>query len=307
VILEMMGDGRLHLTGIAMLAPYLTVENRDTLLKRATHRTKHQIEELIAELLRRPDVPGVIRKLPDRPELRPDGVGGPELGPDAVPILQLRPDAVGQPALELRPDAVALPAPVLMPPAVVQPLSPGRYKVQFTASAQLKEKLERLRALMRSRVPDGDLAAIIEEAVAEKLERLEARRFAKVSAPRKGLPETNLFTSSRYIPAPVRRAVSRRDGNRCRYVDSQGRRCPERDRLEYHHRFPYALGVDHSPKNICLMCQTHNAYLAERDYGKEAMDRHRSSGRSPGVQGALDDAAAGQRHRRSGVRSRESD
>jgi len=172
------------------------------------------------------------------------------------------------------------------PPAVVQPLAPGRYKVQFTASAELKDKLERLRALMRSKVPDGDLAAIIEAAVTEKLERLEGKRFAKVCRPRKGPPEANTLASSRYIPAPVRRVVSERDGGRCRYVDSRGRRCPERGRLEYHHRFPYALGVDHSPKNICLMCRTHNAYLAERDYGKEAMTRHRSSRRSLGAMSA---------------------
>jgi hypothetical protein len=57
--------------------------------------------------------------------------------------------------------------------AVVEPLAPSRYKVQFTASAQLKDKLERLQALLRSEVPDGDLAAVIEKAVTEKLERLE--------------------------------------------------------------------------------------------------------------------------------------
>ena len=264
VVLIMLGDGRLHLTAIAMLAPYLTAENRDTVLERATHRTKRQVEELIAKIEPRPDAPAVIRKLPESPQLRPDGV--------EAPVLELRPDVVAPPA----PTTLA---PTQTAPRVVQPLAPGRYKVQFTASAELKAKLERLQALMRSKVRDGDLAAIIEEAVTEKLERLEARRFAKVSAPRKGLSETHLSTSSRYIPAPVRRAVSERDGQRCRYVDSQGRRCPERGRLEYHHRYPYALGVDHSPRNVCLMCPTHNAYLAERDYGKEAMARHRGSGR----------------------------
>ncbi len=137
--------------------------------------------------------------------------------------------------------------------------------------------LERLQALMGSR----DLAAVLEKAVDEKLERLERKSFAKTSTPRKGLRETDLSPSSRYIPAPVRRAVYERDGGRCRYVDSQGRRCPERGRLEYHHRYyPFALGGDHSPRNTCLMCDTHNAYLAERDYGKEAMARHRRSGKS---------------------------
>ena len=66
VLLDMLGDGRLHLTAIGMLAPYLTAENRDTLLERATHRTKRQVEELIAELTPRPDVPAVVRKLPTR-------------------------------------------------------------------------------------------------------------------------------------------------------------------------------------------------------------------------------------------------
>jgi hypothetical protein len=57
--------------------------------------------------------------------------------------------------------------------------------VQFTASAEFYHKLEKLRALMGSKVPDGDLAAVIEQAVTEKLERLEARRFARTRAPRK--------------------------------------------------------------------------------------------------------------------------
>ena len=72
--------------------------------------------------------------------------------------------------------------------------------MQFTASAGLLEKLERLRALMRSQVPDGDLGAVIEAAVAEKLERLEARRFAATARPRKDLTTTDTSTSSRRIP-----------------------------------------------------------------------------------------------------------
>ena len=55
---------------------------------------------------------------------------------------------------------------------------------------------------MRSSVPDGDLAAIIEEAVTEKLERLESKRFGKTKSPRKSLEKTDTSPSSRYIPAP---------------------------------------------------------------------------------------------------------
>jgi hypothetical protein len=152
--------------------------------------------------------------------------------------------------------------------------------VQFTASAGLHEKLERLRALMRSQVPDGDLGAVIEAAVTEKLERLEARRFAATARPRKDLSTTDTSPSSRRIPAAVRRAVHERDGGRCRYVDASGRRCGERHHLEHHHIHPFGLGGDHRPDNIRLMCVQHNAYLAEHDYGREAMACFRRSRRA---------------------------
>ena len=201
--------------------------------------------------------------------------------------------------LTLSPDASSFsgpPSPNPPPsPPVVQPLAPGRYKVQFTATAALREKLARLQALMRSQVPDGDLGSIIEAAVTEKLERLEARRFAATGRPRKHLSTTETSPSSRRIPAAVRRAVHERDGGRCRYVDASGRRCSERPRLEYHHLHPFGLGGDHRPENIRLMCVQHNAYLAEHDYGGQAMDRFKRSGR-PGTQ-----RASGARPRAHGV------
>jgi hypothetical protein len=125
-------------------------------------------------------------------------------------------------------------------------------------------------------MPDSDLAAVIEQAVTEKLERLEARRYAKTTAPRKSLATTDFAALSRHVPAAVRRVVRERDENRCCYVDSQGRRCPERNRLRYHHRHPYGYGGDHSPQNICLMCPTHNRYMAEHDYGLKTMSQYSS-------------------------------
>ena len=267
VLLTMLADGRLHLTAIAKLAPHLTPENR---------------EELLAELLPRPDAPALIRKLPERRTVAPqtpaprqsaDGsasVSGPRLDGIVPSGPELRLDGVDSPRVELRLDAVGASA----SPATVQPLAPGRYKVQFTASAALRDKLERLQALMRSSVPDGDLATLIEEAVTEKLERLEARRFARTKAPRRGLSESQTKPSSRHIPAAVRRAVHERDGGRCRFVDEQGRRCTARDGLEFHHRHPFGLGGDHSLEGIALLCRAHNHYLAEVDYGRLAMARH---------------------------------
>jgi hypothetical protein len=157
----------------------------------------------------------------------------------------------------------------------VKPLGAARFRVEFTASAELRDKLRRLEALMRFSKPGLDLAAVIEVAVTEKLERLEARRFGQVKAPRKGLAETDTRPRSRHIPAAVRRAVHQRDGGRCTFVDAQGRRCTERQRLEYHHAGrTWAQGGDHSVGNVQLVCPPHNRYLAEQEYGTDVMRRY---------------------------------
>jgi hypothetical protein len=287
-LLAMLSDGRLHLSGIAKLVPLLTRENQDELLRRATHLSKRRIVELVAELAPRPDSPAVIRKLPEQ---RPMPMRGApttpnaawregKLGPDGVRPVTTPTGVLGREdagaSLELRPDAVEAPAAATdfrarSRPAVVEPLAPARYKVQFTASAELRDKLRRLTALMRSRVPDGDLAAIIEQAVTEKLERLEARRYAQSKAPRKGVADVETAPVTRHVPAAVRRAVSERDGRRCRYVDERGRRCSEERRLEFHHRHPFGMGGDHSSANLSLLCPSHNRYLAERDFGQAAI------------------------------------
>jgi hypothetical protein len=273
VLLVLLATGRLHLAGIARLAPHLTAVNRDALLQRAANRSKREIEEIVAELSPRPDAPSSMRRLP------PPRVPGLELGPAraAEPASARSAVSPAGPGLD-RVDPCHDPSPLRA--AAIQPLAPARYKIQFTAGADLRDKLERLRGLMRAEVPDGDLAAIIEKAVTEKLECLEARRRGATKAPRKSIATSNTSPASRHVPAAVRRAVWERDGGRCRYMDAQGRRCSERHRLEYHHRHPFGLGGDRSPGNISLMCRAHNLYIAEQDYGSAVMARHRQSERA---------------------------
>ena len=172
-------------------------------------------------------------------------------------------------ALAAKPEPPATPE----KPATVKPLSPARYKVAFTASEELRDKLERLQALM----PGGDLASIIDAAVSEKLERLQAKRYGKANKPRNNLEDADTSPGVRGISAPVKRAVWERDGGRCTFVGAEGKRCPERHRLEFHHEEPYALGGDRSADNLRLLCPAHNAYMAELDYGKEKMHQHRRS------------------------------
>jgi hypothetical protein len=154
---------------------------------------------------------------------------------------------------------------------LVQPLAPGRYRVQFTASEALRNKLERLQALR----PGAGLATLVEQAVTGELERLEARRFGKTRAPRKTLADADTSGGPRAIPASVRRAVYERAGGRCAFRDARGRRCDERSRLQFHHRHPHGYGGERTPENISLLCRSHNQHLAEIDYGQTAIARRR--------------------------------
>jgi len=162
---------------------------------------------------------------------------------------------------------------------VVEPIAPARFKVQFTASAELRDKLCRAKALLRHKDPDADLSETIDEAVTLLLGKLEAKRFGKTKTPRKALADTDTSASSRYVPAAVRRVVFDRDQGRCAYVDeATGRRCSCTDpgKLEYHHLTPFALGCDHDPNRVELRCRAHNQYQAELDFGPETMQRYRT-------------------------------
>jgi hypothetical protein len=130
---------------------------------------------------------------------------------------------------------------------------------------------------MRSSVPDGDLGRIIDIAISEKLQRVEAKRFGLTKASRSDLSEADTSPSSRHIPAAVRRLVHERDGGRCAYRDEDGLRCARRHDLEFHHKHPFACGGDHSPANLTLMCRAHNTLLAEQDYGENVMARFRAA------------------------------
>jgi hypothetical protein len=258
-LLPMLRDGRLHLSGIARLAPHLTRQNADEVLKRASGMSYREVRELVCELEPKPDVAPTIRKLPSRASST--NATAVELGAHRVESSRLNSRTAPEPARR----------------AEVEPLAQDRHLVRFTASTELRKKLERLQALMRSSVPDGDLARLIDIAVSEKLERIEARRFARTRKPRQRLGETDTTPHSRHIPAAVRRAVHARDGGRCAFRDKRGRRCAKRHDLEFHHKKPFGRGGDHSPSNLTLMCRTHNTLMAELDYGEDVIARLRAS------------------------------
>ena len=154
-----------------------------------------------------------------------------------------------------------IPAP---PPPLVEPLSPDRYRVSFTASRETSEMLEMAQDLLRHTIPSGDRAQIVGRALQALVEDLVRRKFAVARRPRASQGQAD---ESRNIPAEVRRAVFIRDRGRCGFIGTHGRRCGERAFVQFHHLIPYAAGGRPTVENIALRCRAHNAYEAEIFYG----------------------------------------
>jgi len=258
VILDLLADGSINLTTVRVLAPHLTAENHRRALKEAIGRTKAGVEEIRARLAPQPDAPALVRKLPvpDRATARQhvaplvagglstEGSAAPKPGPPMTTMIRPNPD-------DHRP--------------AVQPLSPGRYRVQFTVGEETKEKLRRVQDLLRREIPDGDLGAIFDRSLTLLLADAEKKAFAATTRPRSsGRP---VKPGSRTIPARVKRSVWRRDGGQCAFVGRKGR-CAQRSFLEFHHVDPHAHGGEATVDNISLRCRVHNVYESELLFGR---------------------------------------
>ena len=271
LILEMVAGGEIHLTGVNLLGAHLTEENHRELLVRARHRSKRQIEKLVAEIAPKPDAPSRVVALP-----RP--VAAPATRPAATPADAQEvhaPDRVDQPTGQVvhAPERVASAAVAAAasvraaPAAVVQPLSPRRYQVRVTVGEEAHAALCQLQDLLSHQVPDRDPAVIVSRALELLLERTLAKKASMTRQPRAAKDPREPASRTRHIPAAVRRAVWTRDEGRCAHVDGRGRRCSSTRFLQFHHLDNWGRGADHTIERIELRCRAHNQYQAVLDYG----------------------------------------
>jgi 5-methylcytosine-specific restriction endonuclease McrA len=255
VILERLHDGTLSLTALGLLAPHLTAENHVRVLGAAEHKSKREVGQLVAALRPKPDVAPMLRKLPG-----PMLSAAPSTPPGAADTLPTS-TAPDDPAA-----AMVLP----LRRADVKPLAPERFKLQLTLSRATHDKLRRIQDLLRHTVPDGDLEKIVDKALTLLLEHAERTKMSATPRPRCGGSQT----TTRRIPAAVKRAVWDRDGGRCAFHGSEGR-CQETGFLEFHHVVPYAVGGETRVENLQLRCRAHNALEAERWFGGLPLVRER--------------------------------
>lgn len=306
IVIEMLRRGDVHLSAIGLLARCLTQENHLALLTAARHKTKREVERQVADVRPRPTVPDAIRKLPgvDAAHKTVRAPLDASAAPRADEAEFSFPATTDEAAAPSGQSPFAQPSRTERTPARragVEPLGGERWKVQFTASAEVLEKLRLAQDLLRHQLPCGDLDRIFDRALSALVQELSQSKFA-ANSPRRAQhgasgtapngrdpvdasPAASPAASAvapavaptvaptvaprvppkrtRHIPADVRRQVSRRDGRTCAFVGAGDRRCGARGFLEFHHVTPYARGGDASVENIQLRCRAHNQYESD--------------------------------------------
>jgi hypothetical protein len=278
-----LAEGRLNLSAVVMLTPYLAAETVDELLTATAYRSKAEIERFLAQRFPRPDVPTQMRPLApalptDLLATRPVGTSTDERvpGPVGTSTDELAPGPVGTRVdpLALRPVEASpqryVPA-CLGTPSKVTPLSSQRFALQVTIGRSTHDKLRYAQELLSHRSPSGEVAEVLDRALDVLIRELEKAKFAATKRPRRS---RRPGTRPRHVPAEVKRAVWERDGGRCTFVSDAGRRCPSRKFLEFDHIDEVARGGRASVAGIRLRCRAHNQFSAERTFGVDFM-RHK--------------------------------
>jgi hypothetical protein len=333
MIFQLIAEGRLSLSAAALLKPHLLASNLPELVHAVSGQSVQAARQALAAFFPRPDVVDSIRKLPER-EPAPQRDQTPSLfgmhsstshlarseSPasaddtatsighvlrQAATVPFPEPSLHGEKRAPLpRGSSLDSVAANLLPPRpqALEPLSPGRYKVSFTASGTLKEKLELARDLMRHSIPDGDLATILERALDLLITDRMKHRFGAGSRARRSAasndapgdllqtissthhekrevaaqptpPATDNYSMSETVPRAVRRAILERDGLRCTWRGPDGTQCSARAWLERDHRRARSLGGPTHLENLRHLCRAHNRRAAEHIHGSHHIER----------------------------------
>ncbi len=248
------------------------------MLDAARHKSKRDIQRLVAGLAPKPDVAAIVRRIavtkplsaapPDRVKTAaaPAAPNRPSRARAVASVSSLF-DVLDAPAAIDASDASGLSVPSTH--AQPEPAVPAdRYLLRLTISADAHAKLGHARDLLRHSIPNGDLAVIIDRALTVLVEQLERTKIGATPRPRRQSPHKRA-ANKRHVPAAVKRTVWSRDGGRCTFDGAEGR-CRETGHLEFHHVMPYAHGGGTVADNLTLRCHAHNAHDARLVFGNRA-------------------------------------
>jgi len=255
ILFTAVAEGRLHLTAVGLLAPYLAPSNAEGLVEAAAGKSKQQIEELLAERFPRTEALPMV----ESHEVTPAGQLAPaQVGTDTPGSIRGTEPAAGKVTANA-------------PRSRVSPVALARYALTVSIGRVTLNKLTYAQELLSHEVREGDLSRVLDRVLDIAISQLEKRKFAATSASRPARPTR----SARHIPARAKRAIWTRDGGRCTFVADDGRRCGARTLLEFDHVIPVARGGIGTVENLRLRCRAHNQHGADRAFGRDFMSGKR--------------------------------
>jgi len=181
-----------------------------------------------------------------------------------------------------------------------------KYRLEFAVDPEFMKKFNRMKTLLSSNYPEGisfeELFMLLmdeyidrhspegrsarrEKRLADRSRKNSGRIQAddsrhgsnSTSENRSGMSrpaaDREGMNRTRSIPRKVRDEIFLRDGGRCTFKGTDGRRCNSSWNLQIDHIVPFARGGDNSPGNLRLLCGKHNRLEAERVFGSQHMER----------------------------------
>ena len=276
-VFELLRAREVNLSTVSLVAPILNDQNRRDVLKSIRGKSQREVEVIASQyrppIALRDRVRPVRVRVPETAAARSphDDTIAPSKTDNRIPLSSYSRSGSGKtPNRRARIEQKLL--------------------VQFLASEAFMKKYERVRALLSNRLSDTSFENVFEALIEEfidrhspesKNRRREKRRCARSQEPRRrstgrpangGAPGAH-GDRSRHIPEALRDKVYERDGGRCTYVGSGGKRCRSTHALQIDHKKPFARGGKSTLSNLRLLCANHNRMAAEEAYGADFMEQ----------------------------------
>jgi hypothetical protein len=239
VLFERIAAGEIHLSGVLLLGPHLTEDNHRELLARAKHRSKREIAKLIRVLDPLPEVPSRIEPLGPSTSARPlTGGSWRNFMESLNPVRELEsgqrprdwidlpvgavPGPSGAMALHEQfgaddaPDVAECNEPVVTrtcagKPAFTSGLATQRFGVQFTASQEYVDLVQRAFDLLSHQDPSRSLSELHLRAMRLLVRDLEWCKYGITESPLGLAGEAEVIVEGR-SPAPSAARKTRMQG-----------------------------------------------------------------------------------------------
>jgi hypothetical protein len=145
------------------------------------------------------------------------------------------------------------------------------YEVRFAADEELMELIRWMKSHLSHKFPKG---ASFLEIFKYAMKYYKEREDLATDKPARSA-ETKPRTDTRHIPKAVQQEVWQRDGGRCAFIGSNGRRCNSEHNLQFdHYPVPFARGGPSTVEYLRLLCAKPNRFTAEQLYGEQNIKKH---------------------------------